>query len=101
MITVKDGVVLLKGEKPILLAELSGIVEALLKIGIKKDEINFAVSLANLSDEELHIETEKAIMKFENELLEEAKLKAVSLHIASMPEDQRKNLEEMLHDNKV
>ena len=98
MITVKDGVVLLKGEKPILLAELSGIVEALLKIGIKKDEINFAVSLANLSDEELHIETEKAIMKFENELLEEAKLKAVSLHIASMPEDQRKKLEEMLHE---
>lgn len=101
MITVKDGVVLLKGEKPILLAELSGIVEALLEIGIKKDEIDFAVSLANLSDEELHIETEKAIMKFENELLEEAKLKAVSLHIASMPEDQRKKLEEMLHDNKV
>ena len=97
MITVNKGIVKVEGIEPMLLAELSGIVESLVNIGISKDQIEYAVKLGLMKSEELKEELDKAVDKLSENIM----LETVALHLSNLPEEERKKLEEMLHDNKV
>lgn len=97
MITANKGIVKMEGIEPMLLAELSGIVESLVNIGIGKDQIEYAVKLGLMKSEELKEELDKAVDKLSENIM----LETVALHLSNLPEEERKKLEEMLHDNKV
>ena len=101
MIKVEEWRVQVEGKKPLVLSELGMLISAMCDHGYEKEEVQEAVNIAFMSEEELHEEAKRRAAKLFNEFNQDSLIKALAIHLSQMPESERKKYEDMLNDNKV
>ena len=98
MIKVEEWRVQVEGKKPLILSELGMLISAMCDHGYKKEEVQEAVNIAFMSEEELHKEAERRVEKLFNEFSQDILIKALAIHLSQMPEEERIALERKLHE---